>query len=264
MATGGSPADFVDNSTSWRIAVASGAEVYCASSMQGTADLQVPGEVFPDGTPAYRLNYENRMRHSLIVNRLGERFCNEEPYQGLSEKTNQFERLGQHGFRNIPYYFIFDQNLLDKYSFAGYPPGSTEGLDWVAQGKNLEELAGKLKIPAAKLQATVARFSENARNGKDEDFGRMPATLGPVEKPPFYGLQLVKPDPLHADIVVLANPQAQVLHYQTKKPIPGLYYIPTKIMTSPIWGVGYQGGLSLTAGATFAFLATEHAIATKI
>ena len=261
LAVGGPMADFGGDPGLWRLATDVGAAVYTVSSIQGTAALHVPGETFPDGSPAIRLNYENRMRHSLIVNRHGERFANETPYQGLGEKTGQFERLGEHRFRHIPFYFIFDHNLIEKYSFVGMPPGSNEGLDWVAQGRTIAEVAQKLQLPVAALQATVSRFNEHVRRGKDLEFGRDPQTLGAIEKPPFYGVEMMRPDPLRADTEIVVNPQAQVLHYQTEKPIPGLYAAPTRIMTSRIWGIGYQGGLSLCTGATFGFLATEHAAA---
>ncbi|MBI2817464.1 MAG: FAD-binding protein [Acidobacteria bacterium] len=254
-----SPSDSSTEAGNWRLATAAGAAVYTVASIQGTAALHVPGENFPDGSPATRINYENRMRHSLIVNRFGERFANETPYQGLGEKTNQFERLGEHRFRNIPFYFIFDHNLIEKYSFVGMPPGEDEGLNWVAQGKTVAEVAQKLRLPAAALQATVARFNQHVRRGKDQDFDRDPKTLGAIEKPPFYGVQMMTPDPLRGDTEIIINPNAQVLHHATGKPIPGLYAVPTRIMTSRIWGIGYQGGLSLTTGATFGFLAAENA-----
>ena len=259
MATGGPMADFGADAGGWRLATDVAAAVYTVSSIQGTAALNVPDEIFPDGSPATRLNYENRMRHSIIVNRHGERFSNETPYQGLGEKTNQFERLGEHRFRHIPFYFIFDRNLIEKYSFVGMPPGTDEGLNFVSRGRTVAELAQKLNVPAEALQATVARFNEYVRRGKDLDFGREAETLGAIEKPPFYGLEMMRPDPLRADTEIVVNPQAQVLQYETNQPIPGLYFAPTRIMTSRIWGIGYQGGLSLTTGATFGFLAAEHA-----
>ena len=259
LGTGGPMADFGADAGQWRLATEVGAAVFSVSSIQGTAALHVPGEYFPDGSPATRINYENRMRHSLIVNRSGKRFADEIPYQGLGEMTNQFERLGEHRFRNIPFYFIFDHNLIEKYSFVGMPPGSNEGLDWIAQGKTLAEVAQKLKLPTETLEETVARFNGHVRRGRDLDFGRDPETLGPLEKPPFYGVEMMRPDPLRADTEIVVNPQAQVMQHDTERPIPGLYAAPTRIMTSRIWGIGYQGGLSLTTGATFGFLAAEHA-----
>ncbi len=52
-----------------------------------------------------------------------------------------FETWGEHRFTNIPCYLIFDQDLLETYSFVGRPPSATEGLDWVAQDDTLAELA---------------------------------------------------------------------------------------------------------------------------
>ena len=82
---------------------------------------------------------------------------------------------------------------MDTYSFVGLPPGYTAGLAWVPQGQTLAELAQHLHVPAPALEATVARFNAHARRGEDPDFHRPPESLGPVETPPFYGLELVVP-----------------------------------------------------------------------
>jgi len=78
----------------------------------------------------------------------------------------------------------------------------------VTSAPTLDELASAFALPAAELRATVARFNEHARVGADPDFGRgasaydrfpggrttdpgrPSATLGPVETPPFYGVEV--------------------------------------------------------------------------
>ena len=50
----------------------------------------------------------------------------------------------------------------------------------------IEELAVKMKVPAKTFKATVERYNELARMGKDLDFGKRPDRLTTVEKPPFY------------------------------------------------------------------------------
>ena len=250
------------NSPGWRLASPVGGAVSSVANLQGQLSIHVPTEKYPEGSRGSRGggNYEFRMRHGLIVNRFAERYGDESFFEKLGSQICHFDTWGEHRFRNIPSYFIFAQNLLEKYSFCGRPPGATEGLEWVAQGNTLAEVARKLKIPEAKLEATVARFNEHARRGKDLDFDRNPQTLGPLEKPPFYGLELKTPDPLRADSTgVSINPQGQVVQYATEKPIPGLYACGTMVAREPFWGIGYQAGFDLMESATLGFLAAEHA-----
>jgi 3-oxosteroid 1-dehydrogenase len=246
----------------WRLATAVGAEVSTVPPIQGMLQIHVPGENYPDGSPVLRGNYELRMRHGLVVNRRGKRFGNEYFFQALGSQMGAFETCGGHRFTNVPCYLIFDQNLLETYSFVGRPPGITEGLEWVERGDTLAELARKLGIRSAELEATVARFNVHARRGEDPDFGRQRDSLGPVEKPPFYGVELVTPDPFRANITIVVNRHAQVLHDATQQPILGLYACGNMVATDRWLGVGYQAGCQLMGAAIFGFLAAEHAAAT--
>lgn len=245
----------------WRLASQVGGEVYNATAPRGLISMAVPEEKFPNGSQATRANYELRMRHSMVVNKFGERFGDEVPYQALGAKLLHFDSHGEHRFMHIPIYLIFDRQAIEKYSFAGRPPGATEGLDWVAQGKTLAELAQKLNLPAAKLAATVSRFNESTRRGKDMDFSRRPETLGPIEKPPFYGVKLIEADEdlFRAGTSVVINTHGQAVHFETKEPIPGLYASGSMIAGDRIWGIGYQAGFQLTGAATFGLLIAEHA-----
>jgi 3-oxosteroid 1-dehydrogenase len=244
----------------WRMAAGAGAEVRSAATMPA-----LPGFTVPEEKWVSRANYEARMRHSMIVNRFGERFGNEVPYQGLAGDIFKYDSHGEHRWVNIPNYLIFDRQAIDKYSFAGRPPGETEGLDWVAQGKTLGDLADRLKLPAARLEAAVARFNRNARRSVDPDFHRPADTLGPIEKPPFYGVEAAGPDtdPLQAAISPVPDTHGQMIHYETRKPIPGLYgpYAggSSSHLRKLVFGFGYTAGLGQANSITFDLLAAEHA-----
>ena len=83
--------------------------------------------------------------------------------------------------------------------------------------------------------------------------GGPPESLAPVEKGPFFGVQLVTPDPFRAQTTIDVNTRAQVLNYRSKLPIAGLYACGATTSGSRIWGIGYQAGYSLMACATFGF-----------
>ena len=242
------------------MAAEAGADLDTEAELPGLNVSFRTGEKRSDGRPIARGNYEQRMRHSMVVNKFGQRFGNEGRYSGLAS-VNQFDVFGTHRFINIPFYFVFDSQLLEKYSFVGLPPGNTEQLEWVTQGKTVDELARKLGLPPDKLEATVARFNDHVKRGKDADFGRSPKMLGALEKPPYYGFRVEpEPDPLRHDITVVVNMNSQVMHHETKKPIPGLYAVGPRawIENDKIWGIGYQAGFDLMYIAISGLVAAEH------
>ena len=51
---------------------------------------------------------------------------------------------------------------------------------------SIEELAEKLKMPVETFKATVMRYNELARLGKDLDFGKRTDRLTTIDKPPYY------------------------------------------------------------------------------
>lgn len=57
--------------------------------------------------------------------------------------------------------------------------------DMIAIADTLQELAGKMKMPADALQATVNKYNGFVDAGKDADFGK-PMPLYKISKPPFY------------------------------------------------------------------------------
>jgi 3-oxosteroid 1-dehydrogenase len=208
--------------------------------------------------------------HTLVVNRDGERFADESYFQAVLNGLRQFD-VWQHRYSNLPCYLIFDQNFADKYPFAGSSPGRAIP-EWVTRADTLRGLAKALDIDGGRLEETARRFNEFALTGKDEDFQRGTAAwassltgdphhtpnpnLGPVERPPFYGVRLVASGVSSAGL--LTNRQGQVLHLRGHA-IPGLY-ASGNAASFVDYGAGYQAGLSLARGMTFSYLAVRHMI----
>src|SRR5712671_147465 len=212
--------------------------------------------------------------HTIVVNRDGARFADETYFQNMVPSLRHYD-VKKHRHTNLPCYLIFDQQYIDGFSFIDAPRGS-EVPPWVSRANSIEELAGKLKINAAGLATTVARFNGFARNGVDEDFRRGEATwclakkdvwkptradetyisptLGTLRIPPFYGVEL-HPSAFASGGLV-ANACAQVIN-QRGLPIPGLYAAGNNAVHTE-YGVGYQAGFSLGSGMTFGYLAARH------
>src|SRR5215471_14671566 len=107
--------------------------------------------------------------------------------------------------------------------------------------------------PASMKTSIAARTSGNLLLRKRRGAN---ASLGTIEKPPFYGVEL---HPTGAASVGLrVNGSGQVIH-QRRHPIPGLY-ASGNVAAATEHGVGYQAGLSLAAAMTFSYLAVRHMI----
>ena len=85
----------------------------------------------------------------------------------------------------------------------------------------LGELAAALGLDPAAMQASVARWNELCAAGRDEDFGRPPGTMAPIDTPPFYGAPIWP---------VVSNTQGGPVHDARQRivnafggPIPRLY-----------------------------------------
>jgi 3-oxosteroid 1-dehydrogenase len=205
--------------------------------------------------------------HTLLVNKHGRRFADETFFQGIVPQLRLFDP-GRHEYPNLPAYLIFDTQYLKRYSFANRPAGS-EVPNTVARAYNLSELAAKLGIDGGELEKTVRRFNGFVEGGTDKDFHRGEhqwklasaaaarggnGSLGTVEEPPFYGIELHPAGGSSAGL--LTNAHAQVIH-QRRYPIPGLY-ASGNAASATEQGVGYQAGSSLASSMTFSYLAVRH------
>ena len=83
--------------------------------------------------------------------------------------------------------------IADEKCTKRFDPQATEriikdGLSFRAQ--TLEEMARILKekfdMPEATFLATVKKYNEMVKKGKDEEFGKQVANLKTIEQPPFY------------------------------------------------------------------------------
>lgn len=206
--------------------------------------------------------------HTLVVNKAGKRFGDESFFQSLVPALRSFDTL-KHELDNIPCYLIFDQQYLDHFSFANKPVGTPVPAS-VNRSNSLRELAEKLGIDVVAFDETIGRFNGFAALGIDEDFHRGESkwklasskgrdwranpALGPVEKAPFYGIELWPSIGNSAGL--RANIHGQVLHHRGH-PITGLYATGV-VAARDECGCGYQAGINLTSGMTFSYLAVQH------
>lgn len=58
----------------------------------------------------------------------------------------------------------------------------------VCRADSIRELAGRIGVDPDELEKTVARYNEFCRQGKDEEFGKDPRFLRPLEQGPFWAI----------------------------------------------------------------------------
>jgi 3-oxosteroid 1-dehydrogenase len=203
--------------------------------------------------------------HTIVVNRKGERFADESYFQSVTPALRRFDTLS-HSYPNLPCYLIFDSDYAANYAFAHLPIGAAIPQS-VKRAGDIGALAHQLGIDAAGLARTIERFNGFAARGTDEDFHRgelqwrlaggakRRTSLGAIEKPPFYGLEL-HPSLGTSSAGLLTNEHAQVIH-QRRYPIPGLYATGVAAARTEL-GAGYQAGLNLASAMTFSYLAIRH------
>lgn len=207
----------------------------------------------------------------LTVNAAGERFVNE------STSYHLFGRAMQTAAHAVPAYLVCDAAALTRYGLGMVRPGG-KGLapfladGYLAEGATLAELAQRLGIDAAGLQASVAQNNAHAEAGHDPVFhrgetayqrnigdaawpGRNP-NLGPVASAPFYAVKLY-PGDIGAAMGLRTDADARVLD-AAGAPIGGLYAVGNDAQS--LMGGTYPGpGITIGPGMVFGYLAARDA-----
>ncbi|HVO46661.1 MAG TPA: FAD-dependent oxidoreductase [Steroidobacteraceae bacterium] len=239
--------------------------------------IEVPLEVNSMGRQL--LTYERTMPGTLMINRHGRRFTNEASNYNAFGAAFHEQDVSRFEYANLPCWLIFNQDfyarwpfvggLSDTFTTAARPPS------WIPRADSLEELGRQLGVDSAQLVRTIDRFNQHARAGHDPDFrrgesandiwwgdpawrGDKRATLGPLEKGPYYAVE-VKSGALGTKGGPQTNVDAQVLDVDGA-PIPGLYAA-GNVMASPMGMTYGGGGGTLGPGMVFGFRAGRAAAA---
>ena len=225
-----------------------------------------------EGKPLYRASWEGGYPHALWVNKAGQRFGDESFYRDYLPQTHAWNGVSQ-SHPNYPPYLIFDQSYRDKYALGTYMPGQEVPDDFVKRADSPAGLAEKLGVDPAGLEATITRFNSFAGGDTDPDFGRGTypwaammtgdrsrpnPNLGPLHKPPYYGIELLPVGVGINSVALETNASGQALHVRGD-PIEGLYAVGNSAAALDT-GAGYQSGLSNVRGMTWGYIAAKHAV----
>ena len=220
------------------------------------------------------INGQRTLPHSIMVNKRGRRFTNEAANYNAFGAAFHVEDVSRFEYANLPCWLVFDQTYVDSYGFrvaAGGGKGAVP--EWVPSGNTPAELAARLGIDACELERTIDVWNAHCADGHDPDFGRgdsafdcwwgdpyrkgrRDATLGPLERGPYYAYEI------HSGCLGTkggprVDPDARVLDIDGA-PIAGLYAA-GNVMGSP-FGMTYGGpGGTLGPAMVFGYLAARHA-----
>ncbi len=199
----------------------------------------------------------------IMVDPDGQRFVNEaDSYHDVLKAM--LDRGAPHAW------LIADHRAQRRYGLGWakpfpFPTGPARRAGYLKCGRTLAELALTCGLPVAALEATVARFNDLARQGRDLDFSRGLSTynrvqgdagqsLGPLNRAPFYAVKIV-PGSLGTFAGLRTDPSARVLGADGN-PVAGLFAVGND--AASIFGGHYpSGGITLGPGMTFGYIAAR-------
>jgi len=212
--------------------------------------------------------------HAIQVDQSGVRYMNE---GGSYEEFCENMLVRNRTVPAVPSWAIMDQQYMDEYPLAGkmgvkkqLPKWIEAG--WVKKADTVEGLAAVIGVPADALANTVARWNGFCAKGKDEDFHRGDRaydnflgdpfydgpnqTMGPIDKGPFYAIE-VYPGDVGTYGGVVCDSNSRVLR-EDGSVIEGLYAC--GVATASPMGKVYPGaGASVGPSMTFGWIAAKHA-----
>lgn len=234
-----------------------------------------PASLVPqrDGSTVAFPHYVDRNKPGFIaVGVDGRRFANE------SASYHHFVASMIEACRDRPAtraWLVADARAVDRFGMGAAPPfppllRAAVRSGYLKRAATLAGLAAAAGLPGGALEATVARFNGFARAGRDEDFhrgetayersggdpGQAPnPSLGPLERPPFYAVELL-PSDIGTFAGVGTDASARVLD-GAGHVIPGLYAVGNDA-ASAFGGTYPAAGITVGLAMTFGYVAGRH------
>ncbi|MDR3440612.1 FAD-binding protein [Telmatospirillum sp.] len=267
-----------------RMAEAVGAQLWHMNGASCPLGLKVPEY---DGA----LQIRTAASGFVIVDTLGNRFFNErgtEYHAGLL--AVDFYDVHTQKHPRIPCYMIFDettrrQGPVTVFSSVGYT-GQKKNYKWsadnkseiekgwITQASSVEELATKIGVDQASLSATIGKWNQDIKGGKEDELFHRAITAAkkpdaaadeearvlssPIDNAPYYAIRL-HPCLLNTQGGPRRNVEAQVVN-PFGEPIPRLYGAGE---CGSMWGLIYQGAGNIGECMVFGRIAGKNCAALK-
>ena len=223
-----------------------------------------------DGSKGVMPHFIDRAKPGVIsVTAKGKRFTNE---------GNSYHDFVQamvkacEGEPEVSAWLLCDHKVLRNYGLgcvapAPLPIGRHLRSGYLQRGATIGELARKIGIDPATLEATVAQFNAAAQTGEDPAFGKGSKAynryqgdalvtpnpcVAPLENGPYYAIKLVVGD-IGTFAGLVTDEKTRVLD-PAGKPIKGLYAVGND--AASVMGGNYPGaGITLGPALTFGYVA---------
>lgn len=162
----------------------------------------------------------------LMLDANGKRFMNEDVQgQQFCERIRQLP-----GRRAI---MIFDDAFEDQMPWMPYGHGKLPHtthkdvedrieMGLMVKADTLEELLENFDIDVDAALESIERYNELAKNGLDEDFGKVASRMFAIETPPYYANYMTRGDDLVSVSGIVSDTKAHACD-ANGKPVPGLY-----------------------------------------
>ncbi|MCR4706395.1 MAG: FAD-dependent oxidoreductase [Clostridiales bacterium] len=175
----------------------------------------------------------------MLVNTEAERFCNEfqTGYNVATEITHKTEN-------------VLSWAIVDAANAKEHNVGSEFDFEhgYLFSADTIEDLAGKIEIPADKLVETVAAYNAAASGQVEDTFGGTPETMDSVDEGPYYALKM-RPCMITSLVAVAVDGECHVLK-ENGKPIPNLFAAGDMILGNVlhVYNSGHGVGNALYSG----------------
>lgn len=223
-----------------------------------------------DGTKGVMPHFIDRAKPGVIaVTSKGVRFANEgNSYHDFVQSMVAACK----GEKEVSAWLLCDHKALRSYGLgcvapAPLPIGRHLRSGYLLRGNTVAELAGRIGVKPAVLEATVKEFNANAQRGDDPEFGKGSKAynryqgdalvtpnpcLAPLETGPYYAIKLVVGD-IGTFAGLQTDAKTRVLN-GAGQPIKGLYAVGND--AASIMGGNYPGaGITLGPALTFGYVA---------
>ena len=223
-----------------------------------------------DGTKGVMPHFIDRAKPGVIaVTSKGVRFANEgNSYHDFVQSMVAACK----GEKEVSAWLLCDHKALRSYGLgcvapAPLPIGRHLRSGYLLRGNTVAELAGRIGVTPAVLEATVKEFNANAQRGDDPEFGKGSKAynryqgdalvtpnpcLAPLETGPYYAIKLVVGD-IGTFAGLQTDAKTRVLN-GAGQPIKGLYAVGND--AASIMGGNYPGaGITLGPALTFGYVA---------
>ncbi len=198
-------------------------------------------------------------QNTIFVGADGTRFTDESvlPNHGHID----FHGSWRHMPLSLPAFAVFDETArLSQPIYNSWSEGNIEEIEkgYILKADSIEELAKKIGVNPNNLKKTIRDYNKFCSNRKDTEFNRNPKTLKPINKAPYYAVELV-PSFTNTQGGPVRNEKGEILGISGKA-IPHLY---SAGELGSIFSSIYQGTGNLGEAVAFGRISGKNAANVK-